>query len=96
MGLRRRAFLSLAPVAAGMPLLRAVPARADGDAFTFSGGIGRRTGGPSLHDLKPGTSGFARADRRTWWTPAGSVDGFSRLDEIFPGPGGQAPEAYAW
>jgi hypothetical protein len=25
-----------------------------------------------------------------------SVDVLKRLDEIFPGPGGAAPEAYAW
>jgi hypothetical protein len=25
-----------------------------------------------------------------------SKDLLKRLDEIFPGPGGQAPEAYAW
>jgi len=25
-----------------------------------------------------------------------SVEVFERLDEIWPGPGGEAPEAYAW
>jgi hypothetical protein len=25
-----------------------------------------------------------------------SSDTLNRLDKIFPGPGGQAPEAYAW
>ena len=25
-----------------------------------------------------------------------SADALKRLDEIFPGPGGAAPEAYAW
>jgi hypothetical protein len=24
------------------------------------------------------------------------ADALARLDEIFPGPGGPAPEAYAW
>ena len=25
-----------------------------------------------------------------------SADLMAKLDEIFPGPGGEAPEAYAW
>lgn len=58
--------------------------RAAPSPFVFADGIGRRADGPDLHALKGGQPDFPRADRRTWWTPAGSVDGFSRLDAIFP------------
>lgn len=58
--------------------------RAEPGRFAFAGGIGRRAGGPDLFALKGERPDFMRADRRTWRTPAGSVDGFSRLDEIFP------------
>ncbi len=53
------------------------------DRFVFEGGIGRRQGGPNLAVLKSGEA-FARADRLTWWLPGYSVDGFSRLDGIYP------------
>ncbi len=82
MDLRRRVFLASAAATATLP--GAAPVRAADDAFAFVDGIGRRAGGPGLHALKAGQADFPRADRRTWWTPAGSVDGFSRLDEILP------------
>lgn len=75
---------SLVASALALPLLGAPAAQAGPGPFTFANGIGRREGGPDLPALKGDRADFLRADRRTWWTPAGSVDGFSRLDAIFP------------
>ena len=84
MALQRRTLLATAAGAAGVVLAGPRAVRAAPNRFTFSDGIGRRSDGPDLDSLRGGQPGFPRADRRTWWTTAGSVDGFSRLDEIFP------------
>jgi len=81
---RRRLVTTAVATAAALPLPGAPAVRAAPASFEFAGGIGRRPDGPDLHALKAGQADFPRADRRTWWTPAGSVDGFSRLDAIFP------------
>ena len=83
--LGRRALAAL-PLA-GLALPGCVAAQGEGGArqgFTFRDGIGRRAGGPELPMLGSLGGGFARATRATWFTPAGSVDGFSRADEIWP------------
>ena len=82
MPLGRRTLLAAGVAAlpfSAVPALRAEPGR-----FVFTGGVGRRADGPDLPALKGGRPDFPRADRRTWWQPAGSVDGFSHLDSIFP------------
>jgi len=59
----------------------AVPAsgRATGEA-----GIGYNPAGPNMALYADAAGRYPRGDRKTWWQPAYSVDGFSRLDEIFP------------
>ena len=45
--------------------------------------IGFNPGGPDLDRYTNSAGRYPRATAATWWQPAYSVDGFSRLDEIF-------------
>lgn len=59
-------------------------AGAGDDPFVFSGGIGRRQGGPGMRRPADAAGGFPRATAADWWRVDRAVDGFSRLDEILP------------
>lgn len=77
--MRRRAFLALPAL---LPACAAVAPGAG--AFTVSGGIGTRAGGPNLSAYAQADGRFARATRRNWVEPGTVVDGLSRTDEFFP------------
>jgi len=83
-GLPRRALFAA---------LLAAPACAETSPgqVTLYGGIGRNTAGPNMALYADALSHFPRADRSNWWRPSHSVDGFSRLDEIFPSRLSAAP-----
>ena len=54
-------------------------------------------GGARLSTYASPLGGFPRADRSTWWRASHSVDGFSRLDEIWKANVvRRAPAASAW
>ncbi len=61
------------------------------EAFTFQGGIGRNPGGPNLARYTDATGRIPRANQSSWWSAQYSVEGFSRLDEIFPANISPAP-----
>ena len=73
--------------------LLAAPACAETSAgsMQFEGGIGRNPAGPNMALYADALGQFPRADRGNWWRPSHSVDGFSRLHEIFPSAISSAP-----
>lgn len=73
--------------------LLAAPACAESSAspVNLQGGIGRNPAGPNMALYADALGHFPRADRGTWWRPSHSVDGFSRLDDIFPSALSAAP-----
>lgn len=73
--------------------LLAAPACAETNAnpVILQGGIGRNPAGPNMALYADALGIYPRADRSTWWRPSHSVDGFSRLDEIFPSAISAAP-----
>ena len=83
----QRAYVFAALVfllALSMDLIAATSFAQEQDGFVFRQGIGFKSSGP-VHVPESGSpQTYPRADRRTWWQPAFSVDAFSRLDEIWP------------
>jgi CubicO group peptidase (beta-lactamase class C family) len=60
-------------------------------------GIRFNPGGPDLERYTNSAGQYPRATAATWWQPAYSVDGFSRLDDIFsarPVPRAQTPSPW--
>ena len=47
-------------------------------------------------DHRPAHDGAARRERCAPSRSSSTTEALKRLDEIWPGPGGEAPEAYAW
>jgi CubicO group peptidase (beta-lactamase class C family) len=73
--------------------LLAAPACAESSAspVNLQGGIGRNPAGPNMALYADALGHYPRADRGNWWRPSHSVDGFSRLDDIFPSALSAAP-----
>jgi len=66
-------------------------AETSANPVTLEGGVGRSPAGPNMALYADALGVYPRADRSNWWRPSYSVDGFSRLDEIFPSAISTAP-----